>query len=649
MKPWLVDANDMWKNNVEDIQIIIDSLMPLQSVMVKKFLQQPIGDKTILVGPKGTGKSLLLAAKSFQLRSTTKKHKQAYHFFPDDLVERLQGGTDLRIAIEKNPKLWKRFEEWRDVWSLAIEAAACETTGLINDYTKDELALFQSYFPPMYKRNSQRHRGAKIRTLGEYLIQVVTNWSRSDFRDEMLSLQRNVIRPSIRAFDEPICFFIDSPDEALDANQTPISPEGFTPWVCLQLGLLYAVRSLSELKGNFFVFTGLRSEIYNAAKFSGLRDSDNQANPLFQQAASRCLILKYTAEELEQIFELNCENDRESWKGDGANAIARFLGTDNAAHPCVRKKCGEPETEKVFHALLRHTMFKPRDLMVMGGAIHDIQSENRTQEEIRKVINRQATQIFDHYKNQLSPTWDRRYEAVLKYVSSNVIHRTTLEFARNKFLKSEPTSLDHCPFHYLYAHGLLGIRNLSNNTQTFVTDPETRGQLTGVLPSSDWYYLHPILHEEMQNIHGENFAKNNGIITGYGCSSGDSILFRVFKDAEGNVFVHYKETNPFSAAKTLTLPIRLCIVFAKTAKITNETRFSEHDLLLANEQLISESWWSKQLSVEEEIKRLNRNTSNSKQVNGAFKKFGFSQPVITSSKNKYSWKVCRPHEISFDN
>ena len=115
MTPWQVDANFIDEGQADALNSIAQ---PVGNDDITSFLASSIVDRrTILVAPKGYGKTLLLKTKSFSYR---KAHPGGTFFFPKDKAcERLQAGGS-QAFIHENLRHFSSLNTWTEIWSICL-------------------------------------------------------------------------------------------------------------------------------------------------------------------------------------------------------------------------------------------------------------------------------------------------------------------------------------------------------------------------------------------------------------------------------------------------------------------------------------------------------------------------------------------------
>src|SRR6201987_6435789 len=103
------------------------------------------------------------------------------------------------------------------------------------------------------------------------------------------------------------------------------------------------------------------------------------------QISGRCTKIEYTRDDLEKIFLKNIEitGIEHLVDSDNADAMLRLVGESNKAveHLFVSKP------EPIFDYFLRHTLYRPRDLMFIGGEIVKINPGESSAPASRDAVN----------------------------------------------------------------------------------------------------------------------------------------------------------------------------------------------------------------------------------------------------------------------
>ncbi len=518
MKPWIVDAN-LSSENDEDLL----RFTPIGNDEIRSFLHATDSGPTVLVAPKGFGKTLLLKKKSTDIR----RENPSILFYPID------GRYESIVCESALPQIYRHYQafeglpNWTFIWTLAISSIVAKR---IDQEPKT------SNYTRWFKNK---------KTIGAHLDTIIHAWP--DYRSALEAEYMNGLRPIFENCNAPIAIFIDAPDEALSydysisgdvvslrksrtsrkrgvvKNDTTIGiAEQIEKlrsvvdiataipamWVEIQLGLVEAIRKLSKQNPHIRVYATIRSEAMNVKK--GVQQQQNQ---------SLCVPISYTKDELQEIFERNIQwMDTDKLVIPAADSlIEAFLGARKVPHGSVKSTNGDLEQELVFDAIHRHTFSRPRDLMEIGRRLAAIPKQLRTAGAVRAKVNDVGHELFEFYKAQAIPLWQTSFDWVLENVSSNIISEVELKEIRGQYFKKYKSGT--CPFAYLYAHGILGILQrdpLTNSfSQIFVTGTEEEMRGSSVLPPAEYYFLHPCTYAAIRAKKGENFQSSEKAIVGY--------------------------------------------------------------------------------------------------------------------------------------
>jgi hypothetical protein len=106
-----------------------------------------------------------------------------------------------------------------------------------------------------------------------------------------------------------------------------------------------------------------------------------------------------------------------------ATPIARFIGASNAmiVNPITKK------SEFFYDFVLRHSLYRPRDLMLIGGKIAQIPASVRTQERLRVAVDQAAGEIVWHYLAEMRGLTEVPDRSLFGLIPSNVLDRSVLK------------------------------------------------------------------------------------------------------------------------------------------------------------------------------------------------------------------------------
>ena len=630
---WKIDANDLRRLGDDEIKAAFDALMPLQTPDVSHFVDSDDDDITVLVGPKGSGKTFLLFAKSFRQR---RRMSPDVKFYPVvDLIDRVGSGGSLSEIADERPDMWRHTSRnWSKAWTIAISAIAFEVAGLKATLVAQEKERFAEFFPDLFHHNPD----GKTSTLQKhnityFLRQAMLALADKQGRKRVTDLHSSVISPCLNAFRYPIVFFLDAPDEALDPDDDH-DHEG-SAWIDMQLGLLMAIRSVQQVKHNLHIYATLRDEVY---KHKNLPDQ-------FQQAKGRCLDLSYSKAQLAEIFLRNCEADAQKWYEEQSNdPVYSFLGLTHIEHSCVVKKDGTQYQEPAIDRIIRHTFHRPRDLMEIGKAISIEQGYSPA--NLKSLVNDVSDNLLKYTQNQSFPKFDLRYLRVFSLFSTNVLSRRLVEDTSRRFLEQAENKGLTCPFNYLYRHGLLGkLRTIrAERKQQFYLAFDHSFENT--LPKADWYFLHPSTNVYLANSNGQSFVKHHSVICGHECDVPVLEILKFELIADSFFRVEF-EGQPLMDGKT-TLPKGLLIVIAHAQSESLTGLITPSLLEESCHKLIQKGWLARNSGISECVHKFAflHNTDQSKTVNHYFKRYSIEHAISTSG-GQISFNVCDRDQITF--
>jgi hypothetical protein len=211
-------------------------------------------------------------------------------------------------------------------------------------------------------------------------------------------------------------------------------------WVNAQLGLMETAKAINARNAGIKIFAAIRLEAFT----SDVSSTHTQNKDL-------CTILKYNDDDLKNIFEANIRLMRREGlvKPQAEDSIQRFLGFKEILHPHIKNADGSPKSEDIFKYILRHTLRRPRELLLMGQQISQIHINNRDASQVRKTVNKVSTDILHQYKNEIVPFWNEDESTKLL---SNVHSKVITSDKAKSLLKICPNALAA-----FFRRGLLGV------------------------------------------------------------------------------------------------------------------------------------------------------------------------------------------------
>jgi hypothetical protein len=312
-----------------------------------------------------------------------------------------------------------------------------------------------------------------------------------EFQQARRSHDLTTLMSYYRQIRRPVAVFVDTIDEYFEGYVDSGDPSEAEAsylhrnkdsriWIVGQLGVCRAIRELLGVNPHIKIFVSIRKEAFNSLDYYD-RNAVNISSLVVQ--------LHYSGDELSRIFDKNIAamQPDDLTQPREATPVARFIGASNVmiVNPITKK------SELFFDFVLRHSLYRPRDLMLIGGKIAQIPSGLRTQERLRAAVDQAAGEIVWHYL------------AEMRGFQSNVLERSALKRIAETYVarlkeKGLEASNAH-PFCALYRLGLLGVvrRNREQKDIQMFRRPhdiEHEGS-EARLPAERHYLIHPALDD----------------------------------------------------------------------------------------------------------------------------------------------------------
>jgi class 3 adenylate cyclase len=490
----------------------------VENFAIRTFLES--SSKRYLVGPKGSGKTLILLRKAIDERR--RGDALCIPSDPDLPVDRLTAAS--HVGKKFNYKTQERSESslaWTAVWKHSIlrsvvhhlreeilrEAAlgAATTTdhAWYDDLAlrrmkeqKDTLDVLFSNTTVHPQRPFQYYTelGARLDARPGQLVRV---------REE-LSLLENLLQLIRREVN----VFLDNLDDYYERDPDL--------WFNSMYGQFRAVRELSLAHRHIHLFTSIRQDVYG-------QFSDELRLQYYDYVAQ----LRYDKVELLQIF---------------AAAIAQ-LDPDLLCYPQLRQSdpwrsffgdisvvpnawVGQDET--IGDYLYRHTLGRPRDIVHMGTVLLEYRPRAGFDiASIRKAVSHAERDIAEQYLAEVRALLDASFDikAFVGGLPSNVLTLEDIDAAHRRYAKSDGDTFDRGsasdltrPFETLYELGLFGSSDTSPDSpekiQHFRPPGHGLGDHAGrTMPESEHYFLHPVLNFLLRPQ-----QRSRELVVGNGCS-----------------------------------------------------------------------------------------------------------------------------------
>ena len=482
-------SNDLaWTND------LIDEFF-IQTDAIRDFLTRA-PTRPFIAGPKGSGKSLLLFKRLLHARM-----QPGVIVLPHHPVKAYGPALDFSTA-----PFWHLFKDdkpvmqlWGSLWSWAL----CRT--IIAGWYEHERTSHHEKTPRMATMAElivdRRHDPFEL--VFDYLHEVDAGHNRRRGRPLVpdVSELRNFI---VRNADEfpPTYLFIDNHDDAFEEQ-----PEY---WIASAYGAFLAIEELHAITNRrIHCMLTLRPEV-----IWRLRESQH-----FPKWSRDIFQIAWEDHELMALFRIRASYLHRSLlaRPDLAQSdpMHAFFG-DELLDPtsgkitirAVNLETDEPIHERVESYLLRHTLRRPRDLIVVGNQILEklrspVSAGEGRARRIRDGINAASRVIRDGYLAECESRWpwhggDASLKSFIKrYIRFNIIPqaeqvRINREFAER--IDRDPAVTD--PLAALVTFGLLGFpvpdANHPDLVQRFLRpDESTSAQIP---LNADHYLVHPVLY-----------------------------------------------------------------------------------------------------------------------------------------------------------
>ena len=439
-------------------------------------------DKRYIVGPKGSGKTLVLLKKALD-----KRNKSGVIYIPSEAnrpVDRLDASEHVgqRFSYKiKDPK--ESQLSWTAVWKHSILRSVLH-------HLKDDIRGKggANVEPARIKDLIDADAIFPLRPFHYYtnITSLLDNSPRkvlSQLRNDL-----NEIDPLLQTCSKAVHVFLDNLDDYYE-----LEPD---LWMQSMYGQFRAVREISQAYRHIHVYTSIRQDVYTQFQ-------DEMHMQYFDYVAE----LDYEYKDLLSIFEsrigqLDADllSEPALLKSDPWRA---FFG-DCAQIPNELTDTMEP----VQDFIIRHTLGRPRDLIHMGTMLLNFRhNDHFTLDIVREAVARAAQDICKQYFAEVKPVMARSginiKVLIGNHVHSNILTRQEVSEVEQEY--TETTEFGHRkrnneiefgPFEALFDLGLLGIEkgNSSKNSdrRQFVKPP-SHGLENLILPKSERYFLHPIL------------------------------------------------------------------------------------------------------------------------------------------------------------
>ncbi|MFV8752253.1 serine/threonine-protein kinase [Nannocystaceae bacterium ST9] len=485
---------ESWASDASQIDIRVLEDMTFKNAVVHEFLES--GNKHFVSGSKGLGKTLLLTYKRFllseQYQAGEGRSPAGVKFVPEgrpylDLMGDLPSVSQVEIDLMSSLARCKR------IWGFGFRVCALSHhPGLIAADDAEDLAEFPRRLRAMLAGRSAEPTIVVKELLALSYAQI----------NRLIDQSESFLEYKLRSLHSPMFIFVDKLDQAL--RQLPREA-----WIHMQAGMIEAAWDLMNTNRHIKIFATIREEAFASY------ESDIKTNLYGATSA-----LRYSKRDLQELLEkLTFFYER--------LPLRDFVILDVVS---ARGSRSEP----AFDFIYRHTLGRPRDLVIIASEI----SRNRDsldERTFKRIVQDTSasmlvSNVFDEMRVFLEVLCDRaargKFLATLPY--NIVTHEEVVELwcrfhgvDRDYYdLHGRDAEDVYHPFRELYDCGLLGIvvRDPASErrTQRFRQPHEAVAGSQRQLPRSSHYLLHPALQALVAQLAaGGGFAVFRQIVVGH--------------------------------------------------------------------------------------------------------------------------------------
>jgi serine/threonine protein kinase/class 3 adenylate cyclase len=489
-RSWASDAN----------QIDINELRALtfKNKIVTEFLDST--SKYFVIGSKGLGKTLMLTYKrsllTEQYQGNDPRKHAAVKFIPEgrpylDLM------GDLPTIGKAGLQMMSTLDGCKRLWSFAFRVAAVSHLADRSEKGEDDLDELARFPVPI--KAMLGGRKAEPTVVLKQLIALPFGELK-----QLLDRSESYLEYRIRSLHSAVFMFVDKLDQALRGV-------GREPWISMQAGMIEAAWDLMNTNAHVKIFATIREEAF--ADY----ESDIKANLHGATTA-----LRYSKRDLRDMLEkLTYFYER--------IPLRDFVSLD------IVSSNQSARSEVPFEFIYRHTLGRPRDLVIIASEISRSRGALDEQLFTRVVREAGAGMLVANVFNEMRVFLDilnekehrNRFLALLPHdilTADEVIeiwcrfHGFDREYY--DLHGNEAEGVYH-PFRELFDCGLLGVIQRDPTTgdrhQRFRQPRDAVGGSRRALPSSSHYLLHPALQALiMQQAGGGGFRPFRHVLIGHG-------------------------------------------------------------------------------------------------------------------------------------
>ncbi|MBV8334502.1 MAG: hypothetical protein JO358_03455 [Alphaproteobacteria bacterium] len=490
--PWRVEADTLPEMAYDHYRHTLIH----ETSSIKAYLAPKHQERTILVAPKGYGKTLLLIAKK---KSFLEARSGQIVMAENRFIDRPLGIFPV-IKRELLDLLSSDYEFWKSLWKISLSLSAIKAFArATRERPADRNLLSHDWYARIITDDHKYFEAGEI----------FTDLLSQDYKYIFNIIARSaVIFPYFNRINTQVVFFIDNVDEyfrpvledrsaGANSRHSLYRNRSNAVWSLAQIALASVAYELEKTNHHIKIYCTIRHEAF-------LKMPEFEGDAF--QISGRSTKIEYTRDDLEKIFLKNIDitpRDR-LVDPDNADAMARLVGNANTTvdHRFVSRP------EPVFDYFLRHTLYRPRDLMFIGGEIVKINPGERSAPAIRDAVNTATKTIVDSIFGEMRPFFAvPNRDLLFRRIETNVlaldqIHEVSEAYLADLGAAHYPNGEAGQPFSVLHKLGLLGTVRLE-----FANEGRWRQhflQPTGIqinndheLPVSEHFLIHPALDQSI--------------------------------------------------------------------------------------------------------------------------------------------------------
>jgi hypothetical protein len=486
---WASDANQI---GIEDLDWVV-----FRNDIIEDFLQKR--GKYFLSANKGLGKTLLLTYKRKQLTDAYHERPgktQAQVVFVPEGRPFLDFMGNLHTLDTNQISFLSELTNTKRLWSLALRVSALSHhPTLFTNGDRRDLEAFPT-------RLLVWLRGARVEPT--VVFKEMLGYSLKEI-NRLIDRQENLLEQKFRQIHSGTFFFIDKVDQAIRNLPRPA-------WILIQAGLIEAAWDAMNANAHMKVYASIRQEAFS-----------NYESDIKTNLYGATTILQYSDQELQHLL------DQLTKCYEGGKTFKELIQLDAVRHTW------RVRPEDSFQYLRRHTLGRPRDLVIVASEI------SRKRKELTEGVYRTLVQetsgtllgpnVFEEMRVFLD-CLDNKPERLrfFSLLPHNILTHAELIkiYYLFNYLDPDCTAFDHYseklhhPFWELYSAGLLGVviqdQGSHQKVQKFKQPSDMFHDSQAALPTVDFYLIHPALDWFIRkNRPKDDYHLFQHIVVGHNC------------------------------------------------------------------------------------------------------------------------------------